>query len=435
MRRAITVTAFAAMLVAGSVAAAPADEALRRGQNEFRAGQYAQAIADLTLAAENLQAEAQTVPRALAGEMIDRQETALVYLAVSFARSGREADAHDTILRIAALEQQQPRFASLLLDPELAEFNELAARLAPSQLPENASLAHPESTPLPAVTPAATPEENVFAPDPRVIEIPEPPTGAPSGLTSGGVEPAAPRATTLGEAIGIAPMPVTAAPTATSPAPMAATTAPMATTPAPTATTSAPTTPAPMPLTPTPMPMPAPPTASSPTPPTEVVVPMPLPAESQPMVTVQPAAVPTSDVPSIVERRVPSGAAGDELRRAESYAASGDITSAAAIYDRLLDAPDASRDVLIEVATGLYRIDAFERAVVAFRRIGELQRGEEDLRYYHAVSLFETGAYDEAKKELNCALPFLELTADVAHYREMIDEMAQAASVPRFSLE
>jgi hypothetical protein len=50
-------------------------------------------------------------------------------------------------------------------------------------------------------------------------------------------------------------------------------------------------------------------------------------------------------------------------------------------------------------------------------------RGEEDLRYYNAVSLFETAHYEEAKKELACALPFLEATGSVERYREKIEQM------------
>ena len=131
---------------------------------------------------------------------------------------------------------------------------------------------------------------------------------------------------------------------------------------------------------------------------------------------------------------VDAGAA-DSLRRAEELGDRGDVAGAAEMYERMLASPSASRETLVEIATGFYRIGVYDRARYAFDRIGELQRGEEDLRYYKAVSLFETGDYYDARKEIACALPYLEVTGDVAHYRDMIHEMAQAAGPRAVVLE
>ena len=61
---------------------------------------------------------------------------------------------------------------------------------------------------------------------------------------------------------------------------------------------------------------------------------------------------------------------------------------------------------------------------MAFRKLGAFARGEEDLRYYDAVSLYETGNYGAAQKELACALPFLQITDDVSRYRSKIEKTA-----------
>ena len=80
--------------------------------------------------------------------------------------------------------------------------------------------------------------------------------------------------------------------------------------------------------------------------------------------------------------------------------------------------------VVIHDSTGDY-----SDAVRAFQRVGNLSRGEEDLRYYKAVSLYETGRYDDARKELACALPYIPLTEDVSRYRTKIEQAGQRASL------
>jgi hypothetical protein len=118
------------------------------------------------------------------------------------------------------------------------------------------------------------------------------------------------------------------------------------------------------------------------------------------------------------------------LRQAEAFATNGEIDTATNVYTRLLNSPEVSRDTLAVVATGLYRTGDFNRAVQAFQKVGTFNRGEEDLRYYYAVSLYETGHYADAKKELVCALPFIEINDAVTRYRAKIEGSAdrQAAA-------
>jgi hypothetical protein len=116
------------------------------------------------------------------------------------------------------------------------------------------------------------------------------------------------------------------------------------------------------------------------------------------------------------------------LRTAEAAASNGNVAEAVRLYSGLAGATGVPREVLAEAAVGLYRTGAFRAAADAFRKFGTFAKGEEDLRYYNAVSLYETGQYPEAQKELACALPFIQLTDDVARYRTKIEAtVAQTA--------
>lgn len=118
-----------------------------------------------------------------------------------------------------------------------------------------------------------------------------------------------------------------------------------------------------------------------------------------------------------------------DLRAAETAASTGRIDEAVRIYTGLANSPSVPREVLAEAAVGLYRTGAFREAAQAFRKFGTFAKGEEDLRYYYAVALYETGSYAGAQKELSCALPFLQVTEDVTRYRSKIENtVAQTAS-------
>jgi len=119
------------------------------------------------------------------------------------------------------------------------------------------------------------------------------------------------------------------------------------------------------------------------------------------------------------------------LDQAASLAANGQPDQARRVYLALLKTANVSRATIAASAQGLYRLGDYADAVEAFRNLGTFSRGEEDLRYYNAVSLFETGRYADAKKELACALPFIQITSDVARYRDKIEQMPSPQAMKR----
>lgn len=108
----------------------------------------------------------------------------------------------------------------------------------------------------------------------------------------------------------------------------------------------------------------------------------------------------------------------------ERAVASAQLTEARRAYRSLLDAPGVTRETLIRVAEGLYRARDFEGSLLAFAKVGTLRRGEEPYHYYMAVACYETGKYAKAKVEMDAAIPFIEITPDVARYRAKIDASA-----------
>ena len=153
-----------------------------------------------------------------------------------------------------------------------------------------------------------------------------------------------------------------------------------------------------------------------------------------------PAPVPaTSTSSSTADRQLEARMAQEELgsidvaatlRQASRLAESGSSEQAAELYGRVVGAANAQREAIATAATGLYRIGDFAGAVRAFARLGSFRRGEEDLRYYDAVSLFETGQYAQASIELACALPYIQITDDVTRYRTKIERMADRPGTP-----
>ena len=116
---------------------------------------------------------------------------------------------------------------------------------------------------------------------------------------------------------------------------------------------------------------------------------------------------------------------------ANPLAANGQRDQARRVYLALLKTANVSRATIAASAQGLYRLGDYADAVEAFRNLGTFSRGEEDLRYYNAVSLFETGRYADAKKELACALPYIQITSDVARYRDKIEQMPSPQAMKR----
>jgi Flp pilus assembly protein TadD len=107
------------------------------------------------------------------------------------------------------------------------------------------------------------------------------------------------------------------------------------------------------------------------------------------------------------------------LRQAEAALGRGDLESARREYSELLSSQE--RDTLLQVAAALYRLGDFPGAMRAFGKVGALRSGEEIFRYYAAVSLYETGQYAAAKKQLACALPYIQTTPETVRYQTKIE--------------
>ncbi|HXH94442.1 MAG TPA: hypothetical protein VNN25_22890 [Thermoanaerobaculia bacterium] len=108
------------------------------------------------------------------------------------------------------------------------------------------------------------------------------------------------------------------------------------------------------------------------------------------------------------------------LDEAQQAIDSGDPDNARSIYDALLQEPQLPHAPAMRLAEGLYRVRDFAGASRAFHGVREIGKGEERYHYYYAVALFETRHYRDACRELDLALPFIEVTEDVAGYREKI---------------
>src|SRR5216117_1794724 len=82
--------------------------------------------------------------------------------------------------------------------------------------------------------------------------------------------------------------------------------------------------------------------------------------------------------PPAAPRASPSNDAADTLRQANTAAANGQLADASRLYASVVDAPNSSRDAVVNAATGLYRTGDYAGAVRAFARLGTFARGEED---------------------------------------------------------
>jgi len=109
------------------------------------------------------------------------------------------------------------------------------------------------------------------------------------------------------------------------------------------------------------------------------------------------------------------------LADADAALSRDDLAGARTIYRTLLDNSTLDHATLLRVAEGAYRSRDFTTAVRAFDRLGTLRSGEEPYHYYHAVALYEMGRYNASKRELAAAIPFIEITPDVARYRAKIE--------------
>lgn len=165
--------------------------------------------------------------------------------------------------------------------------------------------------------------------------------------------------------------------------------------------------------------------------PAPVVAPVPQPAPPPVAATAQPAIEPAPAPAPLTPAPTAPPVIDPTLEQAASLAANGQPDQARRVYLALLNAANVSRATIAASAQGLYRLGDYADAVEAFRNLGTFAPSEADLRYYNAVSLFETGRYGDAKKELACALPYIQITSDVARYRDKIQKMPSPQAMRR----
>ena len=362
-----------------------------RGMGDFRAGDYQLAYTELHKAAFGFV------------EQVEKFETAEIYAAIAANRLGHEADTRDALIRITAAENIQPHFRSIAIPDALrVELYRAAATLLTKK--EGAVLGVPE----PMLDAAAKEKSRVAVPTPG-----KRPNVAVTAPREDGDSNNSPETT---ETQAASPTP---APNETQPAVPAPPSPPQSVDPAP-APSAQHAEPAPDPL------------------------PQPVASQSQP-VGAQTSAdhVSKSDgtttpenkeVPARVgtlQATVPMMPAAPEpaqktieVRLADAQKAidDGNPDRARSIYGALLRGPRLPHAAALRLAEGLYRVRDFAGAIRAFRRAGLIGAGEERYHYYYAVALFETGNKSDARRELDAALPFIEVTSDVAVYRAKIQQ-------------
>jgi hypothetical protein len=115
-------------------------------------------------------------------------------------------------------------------------------------------------------------------------------------------------------------------------------------------------------------------------------------------------------------------AAADQetLKRAQDWAARGQLGEALALARDVADRNPDAADAQFVVAELSYRVASWATAVTYFKR-GGLIADDQPLRlFYFSVSLYETGEREGAKEVLQRCLPRLKRTAYVDRYIDKI---------------
>ncbi len=139
------------------------------------------------------------------------------------------------------------------------------------------------------------------------------------------------------------------------------------------------------------------------------------PAQTQPQKTA------TKPQPAQTQRVLTAAEVNTRITAAERALNAANLTDARRLYREVLAIAALDHAIYIRIAEGLYRARDFAGALAGFERAGSLRKGEEPYRYYVAVALYETGQFDAARRELAAALPYIEVTPDVASYRTKIE--------------
>jgi tetratricopeptide (TPR) repeat protein len=344
---------------------------LQRGRAFVEAGQNAEAITPLRIAAFGLV------------DSLEPYQSALIHLAVAQDRLNNQEAAREAVRRVLAAERIQRRYTSLTISPAIRTAFEAAAR---KSLPASdvTALSRGETVVVPQRTqPVTTTSPSPSTASQQPVAAQPAPQNTTTTRTPVQPAPAQPRSSTPPATATTKSTPAPAKPAAPQPQPATTTTTRPATPASTTATKPAPVTP----------------------PPSTRTTPAPAPA------TTSPATKPALSAREVAAR----------LAEADRALNGAQLTEARRRYRELLETPGLDRDTILRITEGFYRARDFAGALASFRVLGALRRGEEPYGYYHAVSLYETGAYDAARKELSAALPFIELTPDVVRYRAKIE--------------
>jgi tetratricopeptide (TPR) repeat protein len=164
-----------------------------------------------------------------------------------------------------------------------------------------------------------------------------------------------------------------------------------------------------------PAPVPQPVTSNPKPPPVVVAPPKPAP---KPVVS-KPVPAPTH-LPVPVPAPAPTFNVSAQMALADQALNRNDLGTARKIYDQVAQQPGLDHATLIHLGEQSYRARDFATAARAFSRSG-FNTSDAPYRYYYAVALFETGQSAAAKRELSQALPYIEVTPDVAAYRTKIE--------------
>jgi len=359
--------AVATLMSAFTLSALPADtnlsaqQLLQQGVSSYRAEKFDEAVTNLSAAAQAFLAPEKMQAYVSTGKFEDlgSLETALVYLALAHSRQGRDDEARAAILRIATAERIAPAFAGLQLGPDKPVFEALSARLVSNARAAVIATTAPAPAAVAPAVAAPAPSEALAAPSPQATSL------AQQSLSD--------RERVINEMIAQERSRIEREAEARIASVQREADQRVAT---------------------------AERTADA------RIAAIRLEVEQQR----------TPVMPPMTPREY-LGA----LRDATTLAAQGYAREANLLFKRLTTS-DAPREVIAEAGVGLYRTGAHRDAAEAFRRMGMFSRGEEDLRYYYAVSLYETGNYADARRELACALPYIEATDEVARYRVRIEQ-------------
>src|SRR5207237_979647 len=157
MRRIFLAFLSIGLLTAQTTAISP-DDLLQRGREKYQTGRYADAVTDLTAAADAFLSPDIVQKYVTTGQPppLTSFETAVVYLAMSYSKLGKDPQALEQIRRLAAAESIAPTYAKLSLGTDVTDFEALAKRVAPTiSIPSNTAIAALPPPPPPGPPPPA----------------------------------------------------------------------------------------------------------------------------------------------------------------------------------------------------------------------------------------------------------------------------------------